>query len=33
MAENYRLSCAPVLVIDLRAILSGNCAHIMLSFL
>jgi len=27
MAEHHRLSCAPVLVIDLRAVLRGNRAH------
>ncbi len=32
VAENHRLSAAPVLVIDLRAILGRDRAHVVLSF-
>ena len=32
MAEYHRLSAAPVLVVDLRAVLGGDHAHLLLSF-
>jgi hypothetical protein len=30
VAENYRLSCAPIVVINLGTVFGGECAHVFL---